>query len=227
MDTLWAVFLLAIGVLPTIGGIMLSVSPPDFRGARVCFWASAFLLAGWTIAWFFLSDPTNPFRLWVAIAVAALVLAGLPGILWWIRGRERSIVAQSVATSHSEPPIVHNVASHNQSGGITAHTVNQAPSPQLIRRDWRVAENADGTRTLLVTFEVVAPYPPPALQVSIQGPDIRSFDVKSERPGVHLSGHSGVRDGYRFTTLQHPSGRYRLTTTYGGKAMPVLGYAFD
>jgi hypothetical protein len=191
MDTLWAVFLLAIGVLPTVGGIMLSVSPPDFRGARVCFWASAFLLAGWTIAWFFLSDPTNPFRLWVAIAVAALVLAGLPGILWWIRGRERSIVAQSVATSHSEPPI------------------------------------ADGTRTLLVTLEVVAPYPPPALQVSIQGPDIRSFDVKSERPGVHLSGHSGVSDGYRFTTLQHPSGRYRLTTTYGGKAMPVLGYAFD
>jgi hypothetical protein len=79
MDTLWAVFLLAIGVLPTVGGIMLSVSPPDFRGARVCFWASAFLLAGWTIAWFFLSDPTNPFRLWVAIARRR---ARFGGITW-------------------------------------------------------------------------------------------------------------------------------------------------
>lgn len=137
------------------------------------------------------------------------------------------MASPSVAAGHGEPPVVHNVTSHNQSGGITAHTVNQAPPPQLIRRDWRVSENTDGTRTLFVTLEVVAPYPPSSLQVSVHGPDIRSFDVKSERPGIHLHGHSGVREGYRFTTIQHPSGKYRVAATYAGEAMPELGYSFD
>ena len=58
-----------------------------------------------------------------------------------------------------------NVTSHNQTGGVTAHTyVNQAPPPDLkVVRD-KETKNSDGTYTRVLRVEIIAPSPPPLNQ---------------------------------------------------------------
>jgi hypothetical protein len=115
-------------------------------------------------------------------------------------------------TKAPTPAPAHAITSHNQSGGITAHTVNQAPKPEIKWGALTVAVHSDGKNMISGRFEVVAPYPPAALHLRAISPGIETFQLSPVgRTGVFLEGHSGKRDGWCFTTLHHPIGTYQAT----------------
>ena len=112
--------------------------------------------------------------------------------------------------------------STNQSGGITAHTVNQAPEPELRFGPLSNRRNPDGTYTITCTMDVIAPYPPAELSLQVEAAGIASLHVNSERARLHRFGHSGLRDGWGFTSLVNPSERYIVTVI---AAEPRFGVA--
>ena len=104
-----------------------------------------------------------------------------------------------------------NVVSVNQTGGITAHTViNRAAEPQIKDLGGTQTVNTDGTFTTSVLVEVVSPYPPASLWIAARAPEILSFDVVPQRIGGARFGHSGKRADHSFTTIESPSGQYKL-----------------
>jgi hypothetical protein len=137
------------------------------------------------------------FVIWVAIMIYR-----------WDQERHPS---PSVQTADAAAPAVHNVASHNQSGGIIAHTVNQAPKPELRCGPLLNRRNPDGTYTVTCTLDVISPYPPAELSLQVKAAGIVSIRVMANRSGINMIGHSGMRDGWGFTSVINPSGRYTLS----------------
>ena len=121
---------------------------------------------------------------------------------------------------------IHNVTSHNQSGGITAYTVNQAPTPELRCGPPASRQNPDGTHTITCNLDVVAPYPPAELYLQVEAAGVVSLDVSPNRTGVFMTGHSGIRDGRAFTSLVNPSGRYSLRAVAAEPTIRI-GYRFS
>ena len=115
------------------------------------------------------------------------------------------------------------LTSHNQSGGITAHTVNQAPEPELRCGQLVNQRNADGSYTVTCTLDVISPYPPAELRLQVEAAGLVSLDVNSHRTGTSMIGHSGMRDGWGFTSVISPSGRYTLSVI---AAEPKFGIAY-
>ena len=104
------------------------------------------------------------------------------------------------------------MVSQNQSGGITAGTVNinAAPEPELessvVFENRPVAEGYH-TRAELV---VDSPYPPANLRLIVHAPTILRIQLRPQRTGVAMYGHSGLRPGLAFTNLKQPEGRLSL-----------------
>jgi hypothetical protein len=90
VETAWTVVGTLASVLVGVGVSVLSLSPPDFRIAKICFWLAACMPIGMAIYW--TSTTKDQFLPRVAavdgaIGVAAILL--LPAGLLWIRRRER------------------------------------------------------------------------------------------------------------------------------------------
>lgn len=91
------------------------------------------------------------------------------------------------------------------------HIVNEAPAPDIeFVGKPMITEHSDGTFTVVFSFEVVAPYPPGQLYLKVSSAGISELDVSQQAAGVSMSGHSGRREGYCFTTLMRPYGRYQV-----------------
>lgn len=102
------------------------------------------------------------------------------------------------------------ITSINQSGGITAHTVNQAPEPKLLEIDSGSEEMSDGSEKVWVMVRVDAPYTPGQMLIKAFCPSIVSLSVKPQRTGMMMNGHSGTRDDHAFTTIINPFGDYKI-----------------
>ena len=90
MTVLWTVVGAAVGLLIGAGLNVLGYSPPEFRLARTCFWASATLMGITDIAWHLQTDwPPVP-QLCVAFSIWVGITVGLPAGLRWIDRREAS-----------------------------------------------------------------------------------------------------------------------------------------
>jgi len=185
--------------------------------------ASALLLAG-------LGYAQQGYELWLGgIKPWQLHAAGAALFVTWVaimiyRWDQERHPSPSAHTAAPAAGTVHNVTSHNQSGGITAHTVNQAPKPELRCGPLANRRNPDGTYTVTCTLDVISPYPPAKLSLQVEAAGIVSIDVRANRTGIQMLGHSGMRDGWGFTSVINPSGRYTLSVV---AAEPRFGIAYE
>jgi hypothetical protein len=93
------------------------------------------------------------------------------------------------------------VTSINQSGGITAHTVNQAPKPEIVGGAYTIK---NGVHRKELT--VVSPYPVRELIVVAWGNGIAEISIDPMRTGVSQHGWTGTREDRAFTSLQNAQG---------------------
>ena len=113
-----------------------------------------------------------------------------------------------------QPRIV--VRSFKQQGGITAGIVNiQSESPPRIELSDETYEKTNEGHVYEVILTVDTRYALPQLKVIAHAESIKSFDVTPQRGGLEITGHSGARDGFHFTTLQNVAGLYRVRVITG------------
>ncbi len=114
--------------------------------------------------------------------------------------------------------IVHGnnaVISQGQTGGITAQSVIISPaqsSRDATLRIGTVKQEArpDGLFQTSGTFLVESPFPVANLYIEVHGQSIESLEVRPNRGGVFITGHSGKREGFAFTNIPNASGQYEL-----------------
>lgn len=168
---------------------------------------------------------------WIRYLAGAFVGTILLGVVPDIWSKVKTMSGEQAGSPAEKQPVNvlgnNNVISVNQSGGIAAHTVNQAPPPQLRQLSTSLAENSDGTYTTSFMFEVVAPYPPGNLSLEVHAATIISLDMVPQRAGIHMSGHTGKRDGFAFTNLHSPFGKYLMTVRTGKQEQLVVNYSFQ
>jgi hypothetical protein len=134
----------------------------------------------------------------------------------------------AVADSDKGKTVINqNVTSTNQSGGITAHTVNQAPPPELRQLSHKLDTSPDGTFITSVLVEIVAPYPPASLSLEAHAPSVLDMQVMPQRTGIAMFGPTGKRDGLCFTSIHNPAGRYLITVRTSTREGVKIGYNFD
>ena len=137
---------------------------------------------------------------------------------------------QKMTTENSQNPPVNipgsgNIVTFGQSGG--QNVINQTPKPDLQKLNNSIRNNPDGSQTISILVEVIAPYPAGSLFIKAVAPDILKLEAVPQRTGMSMSGHSGKREGYAFTTLMSPFGRYMINV-YTSKPEPVsIEYEFQ
>jgi hypothetical protein len=118
-----------------------------------------------------------------------------------------------------------NTVTFGQSGG--QNVINQAPKPDLKTLNNDIRQNPDGSQTVLILTEVVAPYPPGSLLIKAAAPHILDLDVIPQRTGMSINGQSGKRDGYAFTTLMSPFGKYMINVRTSKPEAVSVEYEFQ
>jgi hypothetical protein len=118
-----------------------------------------------------------------------------------------------------------NIVTFGQSGG--QNVINQAPKPDLKKLNDSTRQNPDGSQSISILTEVVAPYPPGSLSIKAIGPDILDLNVIPQRTGPSTSGHSGKREGYAFTTLMNPFGQYMIVVRTSKPEAISIEYEFQ
>ena len=105
-----------------------------------------------------------------------------------------------------------SVISINQSGGITAHTVNvsAAPAPTLHAKPVSLNQVHESEYHSRIALTVESPYPPANLYIVVSAPSVKSINLMPQRTGIVMMGHSGTREGWAFTNLQSPYGLIHL-----------------
>lgn len=149
--------------------------------------------------------------LWSGAAIASL-LAALTSH-FWPRTIEKPKEAALTVQKDDRNRIgdIHaNIGTHNQIGQI-GHTINQAPEPELTHTAPVTTTHPDGTFTISFLVEVISPYPVGQLYLEVHSDGIMSLDVVPQRTGMSMSGHTGKREGWCFTTLMQAFGRYSVT----------------
>ncbi len=116
--------------------------------------------------------------------------------------------------------VKNSVVSINQQGGITAHTVNQAPAPELRILSQSAITEGEWSKTT-AAIEVVAPYPVANLYIEAASDGIEEFDVVPTRSGAFTFGPTGKRTGFFFTNVQQAYGRYNLIVRSRSKAVQI------
>ncbi len=85
---LWTVVGVVVGILLGIGVSALGLTPPEYKFARFCFWASAVCLGVTDILWHLETEWRWWFQLPIGIAVCLLILIVLPFGLRYVRNKE-------------------------------------------------------------------------------------------------------------------------------------------
>jgi len=91
------------GILATAGYGAISVTPPDFKKAKICFVLAAACLGGIPVVWGFTT--VHPFwaRLLITTVFGAVAVSGLTEALRWVTGREVGFT-QHVPAKTENPP---------------------------------------------------------------------------------------------------------------------------
>jgi len=118
-----------------------------------------------------------------------------------------AVVAQFLAPVHASSGAT-VVISHNQSGGVTAGTVNinAAPEPTLETKEVFANQPAGSEYHSRVELRVQSPYPPANLYVAVHAPSLLRMHLSPQRSGMVMMGHCGVQEGRAFQNLQQPNG---------------------
>jgi hypothetical protein len=162
---------------------------------------------------------------------AIAVLSNMATILDWLgispAKTEKSAYASAAVTPTSLGSAIPNpmttpqnitISSVNQSGGITAHTVNidgKSFQPELENR-WIAQNKPEGNVfTSAIEITLVTQFPVANLVVEVHVENIEAFDVALSRPGALVLGPTGKRPGFGFANIPNASGKYilRLTTS--------------
>ena len=122
---------------------------------------------------------------------------------------------QKMSPDEQQPPRIH-VESHDQKGGITAGIINiRSESPPKIELSDESYEKTNEGYVYEANLTVDTHYALPQLKVSAHAESIKSFDVTPQRSGIHMSGHTGAREGFHFTTLKNAEGLYKVRVVTG------------
>lgn len=119
----------------------------------------------------------------------------------------------------------HNVTSIGQTGGITAHTVNQAPAPEFVVRKQAGTRMSDGKYTITIDAEVVCPYPVSGFYLEAHSDGIESLEMIPENPGV-VHGSEGAGEGFLWRKTQQAHGKYKVVVRSVSPAVR-LEHRFD
>ena len=179
---------------------------------------------------------SKTFGLWTGFAGAVLLLlAGalqLQKFIW----NSPNLATQgygegkNMTDENRRDPPVHiggggNIVTFGQSGG--ENVINQAPKPDLKQLNNSIRQNPDGSQTISILAEVVAPYPPGSLFIQATAPDILDFDVNPQRTGMSMTAHSGKKESHAFTTLMSPFGQYMINVRTTKPQSVVIEYEFQ
>jgi hypothetical protein len=109
------------------------------------------------------------------------------------------------------------ITSYNQSGGITAHTVNlnAAPEPTVNMQPLFSNQSTNGEYHSRMALVVESPYPAGNLFIAVRAPSVRRIELRPQRTGMVMMGHCGNRDGMSFANLQQPFGLIHLDVFAG------------
>jgi hypothetical protein len=110
----------------------------------------------------------------------------------------------------TDRPNIH-VESHGQRGGITAGTVNiqVEPVPTARLSEMTHHESPEG-HIYEAVLTINSRYSLPSVVVTARAQTIQSLHVGMMRTGLQMTGHSGRREGYCFTTLLNAVGQYQV-----------------
>jgi hypothetical protein len=116
----------------------------------------------------------------------------------------------ALAKKHEREPIIY-IQSHNQRGGITAHTVNiYGPLPAKATLSQIEHEAISEGHRYRATLSLETQYVLPVLLVAARGRTVQSIHVSPARGGAMMN----VREGYFndgsgwFVQFDHASGQY-------------------
>jgi len=114
------------------------------------------------------------------------------------------------------------VTSYNQSGGITAQTVNITAAPQPTVKAESIFANQSRNEEYhsRIALAVESPYPASNLFIAVHAPSIRRIELIPQRTGMVMMGHCGNREGMSFANLHHPFGLIHLDV-FTGKPEPL------
>ena len=172
--------------------------------------------------------------LWIGFTGAVLLfLAGALQCQQWI-WKSSNLAPQAQAQEKQMPvdnpkqPVISgsgNIVTFGQSGG--QNVINQAPKPELKQLHNDVRQNSDGSQTISILTEVVAAYPPGSLFIQATAPHIAALNVIPQRTGMSMTGHTGQRKNYAFTTLMNPFGTYMIDVQTSKPEQVTIEYHFE
>jgi len=154
-------------------------------------------------------EPPQPKRwlgwFWIAVAV----VGGIAAIVTILVFFDVNPWSKDMPENGDDPTI--NVTSHGQQGGITAGIVNISAEPQarisLSERTHKETETGHLYEALLT---VDTRYLIPSLRLEAHAHSIQSLNVVPQVGGLFMTGHTGKREGFHFSTLQNVAGQYRV-----------------
>ncbi|MDP3685712.1 MAG: hypothetical protein Q8R32_02675 [bacterium] len=133
------------------------------------------------------------------------------------------VASQLIASASVETVNGPVITSQNQSGGITAGTVNinfvferrnssfnPISDPNLLARAVFQNQLVSGEYHTRIELTVESPYPPGNLEIKAHAPSVRRIDLVPQHGGPMLRGNSGVRPGLAFMNLRQPFGKIFL-----------------
>jgi hypothetical protein len=173
----------------------------------------------------------------LAVIIGGLMLAAA-GVVWHIHSSNAQIGRPGLTAGAQSGPLpasspgkntISIGGSNNQVtiGHIGDVTINQAPRPELKLSAAKVLKNEDGTYNVTSEAEIVSPYPPGSLRLEAWAPGIISLEAIPQRTGISMTGHSGVRPDFAFTTLMQPFGKYHIVVRVKEPTNIDLKYDFD
>lgn len=157
-------------------------------------------------------------RAGIKLPPVLLIPVGLGAALLFLGGMALAFRDRRAGSGPSQSAQSPKVLSINQSGGITADTVeiNKPAVEPRAKLEW-VERNKQGVDGKYVSEAVIEVEPPGItvgkLEVQAHAPSVSGVTLISAGAGVSQLGPSGTRDGWAFTSLQNAYGRILLRVT--------------
>lgn len=146
--------------------------------------------------------------------ISGLIVVAL-GVGWHIYLSKTTALAGETAPTAAMPDDngKNNVTISGSNNQVTighiGDVINQAPAPELTLGSVTRKETSNGYETV-IDAEVLSPYPVGTLNLEAWAPGITRFEAQMQRSGTQMTGHSGVRPDYAFTSVQNAFGKYKL-----------------
>jgi hypothetical protein len=187
---------------------------------RVAFWIldGAVSAVGAYVAWRRGTPSMTGFSEVLLVFLALFIILPLGVLLFgWLASRFNW--SRLATASNEGKPTMGNGNRNVHISGANYGPINQGDiilgpiSPELKIHGRKDTENTNGTRTSIVTLEVVTPYVTNRkLQIIADGTGIKDMDVSKTDPGLHvMSRQVAVRDDGRMFLIDNPSGNYAIT----------------